>query len=1203
MNNYYQNNLQKINKLSLFLLACFFSMSLFSQSTTISTELGTNYDGVNGILGNGLITFVIENTNATPKLLKQIDYYWATGQSGAVPELWYSATSLSGGATIATPVWTLLTTGTPLTVTVNGYLTTLSGLSLSIPPATQYRFALLSNSGLSYSWNSAAIPTPNIFSADGLNLKLGDNQITAANTGYAGIFPNGNLTPRFFTGRVILSDPPTVAPSCATNLSPANNATNVPTIGSLSWTADPNATSYDVYLGTSSTPPLVANITNGNNYNFPSSLATNTTYYYQIVPKNNIGTAMGCPIFSFVTGSAVSYCIPASTDCGLGDEILNVTAGTLNNSSSNCSGTGYTDYTITSVGVPEFAAGSNVPISVAIGGGGNDSVGVWIDYNKNGSFEPTEYVFLGGSLVATTLSGNLSIPTGAVLGTTRMRVRVKYDTAFFDGTSACSAYLYGETEDYSVTIVSSSACLAPVGLTAKGVTSTSDSIKWNKNNLAANYQYAVTTSSTPPVSGTATLTNNDTTFLINSLTPFTQYYLHVRSNCGSGNLSNWATLGFFSIRENDICAEAIDITTLLGVNIADTVNKSTLVNAGIEGSPVNSLCSNISTGGINDVWYKFTAPANGDSVIITGASGTSGDWVFQLFAICGGPQIACNDDGQASNPFGNTLMPFIGICGLTPGAVYYIRTYPYSPTVTVTKTCKLYVYSGGSCPTPPANDACNAAVDISGTCGSPVAGTTVNATASGSLANTNCGSSFATQSDVWYKFNTGNSLIVPTIKVTNIDTVGGKNVYFSIYHGSCANLVYDGCLNTPTASDSIIAVISGVDANQDYFVRIYSIANLQQTSFSISLCDSTSTLIVDSSGQGLCNVWGSVIINSAFQNNNKWVRIVNNNGLMAEINANGQNLGSTSFSIYRNNSGTVRRDPSRNIPLLGKEYLDRNITITPTNQPTTPVSLRIYFTNQELNALIAAGGDGYADVASINGLVITKNQQACGASFLPASPGVILTPTSNGTFADGAYVEFSVSSFSTFFLHGGNTPLPVNLLSFNAQRSGKVNNITWSTAQEVNTREFIVERSSNARDYFTIGRAAAAINSSSIRNYTLTDYAPIKGINYYRVRIVDQDNISKLSNVRNVRNEGTADIAVYPNPVKDILQVSIASDKADRATITVVDLNGKLVYSKVANILEGANNLNINTVGLSNGTYIIKVQLTEDLVVKKFSKL
>jgi hypothetical protein len=65
--------------------------------------------------------------------------------------------------------------------------------------------------------------------------------------------------------------------------------------------------------------------------------------------------------------------------------------------------------------------------------------------------------------------------------------------------------------------------------------------KWNKVFGAAGYEYLISTSSTPPSSGTAT---TDTTFTVPNLNSVTQYYLHVRSDCGSGSFSAWTTKAF-----------------------------------------------------------------------------------------------------------------------------------------------------------------------------------------------------------------------------------------------------------------------------------------------------------------------------------------------------------------------------------------------------------------------------------------------------------------------------------------------------------------------------------------------------------------------------------------------------------------------------------------------------------------------------------
>ena len=85
--------------------------------------------------------------------------------------------------------------------------------------------------------------------------------------------------------------PPTLA-------SPANGGTGVTLTPALSWNASTGATSYDVYFGTSPTPPLVNNVTT-TSYT-PATLAAGTTYYWQIVAKNAAGTGASS-VWSFTT--------------------------------------------------------------------------------------------------------------------------------------------------------------------------------------------------------------------------------------------------------------------------------------------------------------------------------------------------------------------------------------------------------------------------------------------------------------------------------------------------------------------------------------------------------------------------------------------------------------------------------------------------------------------------------------------------------------------------------------------------------------------------------------------------------------------------------------------------------------------------------------------------------------------------------------
>jgi hypothetical protein len=89
-----------------------------------------------------------------------------------------------------------------------------------------------------------------------------------------------------------------VTPPAPALLSPDNGATGVSLTPVLNWTLAAGATSYDVYLGTSSPPPLAAN-TSAMSYS-PSSLSDNATFYWNVVAKNGFGAAPS-PIWSFST--------------------------------------------------------------------------------------------------------------------------------------------------------------------------------------------------------------------------------------------------------------------------------------------------------------------------------------------------------------------------------------------------------------------------------------------------------------------------------------------------------------------------------------------------------------------------------------------------------------------------------------------------------------------------------------------------------------------------------------------------------------------------------------------------------------------------------------------------------------------------------------------------------------------------------------
>ena len=104
---------------------------------------------------------------------------------------------------------------------------------------------------------------------------------------------------------VVVKSPETTAPNCTTIVAPANGATGVAVSSTaLSWAAVSGADSYDIYLDTNTNPTTLIGNSAGSSYTLTTALASNTTYYWKVVPKNNVGSATGCSVFSFTTKTA-----------------------------------------------------------------------------------------------------------------------------------------------------------------------------------------------------------------------------------------------------------------------------------------------------------------------------------------------------------------------------------------------------------------------------------------------------------------------------------------------------------------------------------------------------------------------------------------------------------------------------------------------------------------------------------------------------------------------------------------------------------------------------------------------------------------------------------------------------------------------------------------------------------------------------------
>lgn len=171
------------------------------------------------------------------------------------------------------------------------------------------------------------------------------------------------------------------------------------------------------------------------------------------------------------------------------------------------------------------------------------------------------------------------------------------------------------------------------------------------------------------------------------------------------------------------------------------------------------------------------------------------------------------------------------------------------------------------------------------------------------------------------------------------------------------------------------------------------------------------------------------------------------------------------------------------------------------------------------------------------------------------------------------------------------TLLPVTLTSFNAAKKGLSTLLTWSTANEQNSSSFSIERSNSATasQWTVIGNVPAAVNSTSIRNYSFMDNGASKGANYYRLVSIGQDGKSAFSNIKMVLIDAGSlmPINIYPNPAKSMFTLTGATQGS---RIIIMDLSGKQLSMQTAN---GSGTDRVAISNMANGIYHVKV-LAED---------
>ncbi|MES2776708.1 MAG: BNR-repeat neuraminidase N-terminal domain-containing protein [Bacteroidota bacterium] len=284
--------------------------------------------------------------------------------------------------------------------------------------------------------------------------------------------------------------------------------------------------------------------------------------------------------------------------------------------------------------------------------------------------------------------------------------------------------------------------------------------------------------------------------------------------------------------------------------------------------------------------------------------------------------------------------------------------------------------------------------------------------------------------------------------------------------------------------------------------------------------------------------------------------------------------------------------------------LNKVWNVFPNVQPVTSIGVRSFYSDADFTTLqtaITGAGGVLASKADIKFIKMTKTASthytnaeidpAGGHAAILAGTVTELVSTTTASVQSGMNrADFSIGTFSgggggsngAFF--GG--PLPITLVYFKGSKSATGNHLDWKVNCTSVSISFEIERSSNGRNYTSIGSFGAS-QARCLTPFDFADSKPLAGVNYYRIKIIDLDGEVSYTNVVAINNKvsGIEIIGMQPTLVQSEAVLYIAAAKAGKLQIAVTDMTGRQLETRTISVLEGENKVRLNFGTLAAGVY------------------
>lgn len=194
----------------------------------------------------------------------------------------------------------------------------------------------------------------------------------------------------------------------------------------------------------------------------------------------------------------------------------------------------------------------------------------------------------------------------------------------------------------------------------------------------------------------------------------------------------------------------------------------------------------------------------------------------------------------------------------------------------------------------------------------------------------------------------------------------------------------------------------------------------------------------------------------------------------------------------------------------------------------------------------------------------------------------------------------NIPNFSPWALVGNSSPLPIELLSFDATYITDKNlvQVNWETVSEINNDHFTIEKSNDGENFQDIGTVQGAGNSNTKLSYSFDDKSPLSGTSYYRLKQTDFDGKYTFSkevvvtiNINN--NSDNFSINIYPNPASGNAFINFYSNADNEPTnLKLTDLQGRVIIQDYFTAINGFNAHLLNLESIPEGVYFIILHST-----------